>query len=585
MSSRSQSGQRGWWTSPRALGDEHPAQVEQRVPEHRRGTSSPGGSRNDQPEPAEVVTAPTGATASDAEERQRRDPEERRQEDEQAPAPSRPRADRAGCRGAGSRAGSGAGPGRPRSVGVDGLGAAGVGAADVRRRREHLGGGAEVVAAAGPVGLARGSTTGRGGSRLGHAEPPPQAGQRPTRPGTAPAPSAASRRHRPGSGRRSRRRFPSGPTVRAVTAATASPAEGALRVFRNATIASRSGRGSSWNRAATSTASPPWSSIASSSVAARPSWRYGAESATPQSGAVRHSAGVGCCGRVELVVAHDRLRDDRAVIAGARLELDAHVVQQQVGVDPRDRPEVSVWQSAQPISANSVRPALDLRRRPRVGRHDLRRGGQGADEVGHQHALVVGQVGPRRPGSPACPAGWPGAGRGSTGPSSLAQAALTKSSSEANSGFQPNRPTRPSASRATRPRILPSLAPFRPTRRAAVECSRWCGDQRLVGDASIRPSPKRAGVFRWVTTTSVRACRCRSISSASGIDGACGRPGWTRSSVSWNSGSTAFWWTTPERGSPCVSVARPGRRPSRSWRPARRRRRPPGCGTRRTTGR
>ena len=80
-------------------------------------------------------------------------------------------------------------------------------------------------------------------------------------------------------------------------------------------------------------------------------------------------------------------------------------------------------------------------------------------------------------------------------------------------------------------------------------------------------------MFRWVTTTSGGRGRVRSVSTSSGIEGACGRPGWTRSSVSWNSGLTAFWWTTPERGMPCGS-ADAGRRPSRSWRPARRRRPP-----------
>jgi len=37
----------------------------------------------------------------------------------------------------------------------------------------------------------------------------------------------------------------------------------------------------------------PWARIASSRVVARPSWRYGAESATPQSGGVFHSGAIG----------------------------------------------------------------------------------------------------------------------------------------------------------------------------------------------------------------------------------------------------------------------------------------------------
>ena len=46
-------------------------------------------------------------------------------------------------------------------------------------------------------------------------------------------------------------------------------------------------------RAVTSTASPAWVSMAFSSVSARPSCRYGPESATPHRGAVLHSTGVG----------------------------------------------------------------------------------------------------------------------------------------------------------------------------------------------------------------------------------------------------------------------------------------------------
>ena len=69
---------------------------------------------------------------------------------------------------------------------------------------------------------------------------------------------------------------------------------GALSVFKNATSADWSSRPSSWYFAVTSFASPRWRRMADSSVVTAPSWKYGAESATPHSGGVFHSSG---CGR------------------------------------------------------------------------------------------------------------------------------------------------------------------------------------------------------------------------------------------------------------------------------------------------
>ncbi len=71
--------------------------------------------------------------------------------------------------------------------------------------------------------------------------------------------------------------------------------------------------------------------------------------------------------------------------------------------------------------------------------------------------------------------------------------------------------------------------------------------------ASISPSPNKAGVFRWVITTSGERVRERSVSTLKGIEGSRGRELCTRFRVSWNSGRIAFWWTTPE-GAPCSGI-------------------------------
>src|SRR3989442_186871 len=68
---------------------------------------------------------------------------------------------------------------------------------------------------------------------------------------------------------------------------------GALRVCRKATRASLSNAESLRFFSVTFVASPPWRRMASFKVAALPSWKYGAESATPHKGGVFHSLGSG----------------------------------------------------------------------------------------------------------------------------------------------------------------------------------------------------------------------------------------------------------------------------------------------------
>src|SRR5439155_11969637 len=68
-------------------------------------------------------------------------------------------------------------------------------------------------------------------------------------------------------------------------------AHGARKVLRNATTWACSAPLSRMNACAARVPWPPCCRIASTSVGARPSCRYGAESATPHKGGVRHSVG------------------------------------------------------------------------------------------------------------------------------------------------------------------------------------------------------------------------------------------------------------------------------------------------------
>ena len=209
-------------------------------------------------------------------------------------------------------------------------------------------------------------------------------------------------------------------------------------------------------------------------------------------------------------------------IADGGFEIRAHVVQEQVGIEPRDRAEgFGVAVGAADGPENGPARSGFAGELGCLGQ-DLERRRQTADEVSHQAALLIGQIDAFGP--------VPGIGQwGRLGTAGVRQTELvgTGRLDEIAQGRELQLPAEPAdaavAEPRSRPRTLESRAALKPTSRAVVECPRSWLMIASSGIASINPSPNRAGVFRCVISTPGTRRRARPVNTDKGSDGWRGR--------------------------------------------------------------